>query len=193
MSSTTTTINVTAQKATMAALLAALVNGIHTELAGVDPIVLDGTSHPQTELLAILQAALVAIAGVKSARTGLAQAVTSQKAAVAQAKGIRTGMKRYLQTKYGPQSPKLQEFGFTPARTPKTPVQAKAAAKVKAAATRQARGTKGKKQKLAITGATATTTAATAVTPPALPGAPASNVTGGTPATSPQLGPRVGS
>jgi hypothetical protein len=190
MSSTTTTINVTAQKATIAALLAALVNGIRTELAGVDPIVLDGTSHPRTELLAFIQATLDAIAGVKSARTALAQAVTSQKAAVAQAKAIRTGMKRYLQTKYGPQSPKLQEFGFTPARTPKTPVKTKAAAKVKSAATRQARGTKGKKQKLAITGAPA---AATAVTPPAPLAAPASNVTGGTPATSPQLGPRAGS
>jgi septal ring factor EnvC (AmiA/AmiB activator) len=151
----TVTINVTAQKATIAVLLAALVEGIRTELAGVDPIVLDGTSFARTDLLARIQATLDAIASVKSARTALLQAVTSQKAAVAQAKALRAGMKRYLQTKYGPNSPKLQKFGFTQTRTPKTLVRTKAEAKVRAAATRKARGTKGRKQRLAITGASA--------------------------------------
>jgi hypothetical protein len=150
MSTNVTPINVTTQKVTIAALLTALVNGIHAELAGVDPVVVDGTQYARVDLLARIQAGLDAIAVVRTARTGLIQAVTSQKAAVAQAKTVRAGMKRYLQTKYGPTSPKLQEFGFTPARAAKPTVKTKAEAKVKAAATRQARGTKGKKQKLAI-------------------------------------------
>lgn len=121
----------------------------------------------RTELLARIQATLDAIAGVKSARTALSQAVAIQKTAVAQARALRAGLKRYLQTKYGPNNPKLQEFGFTPTRTPKTPVKAKAEAKVKAAATRKARGTKGSKQKLAITGASAPATPTTAAGSPA--------------------------
>jgi hypothetical protein len=166
MPSIITPVNVTAQKATIAALLAALVKGIQAELASVDPIVVDGTSYALVDLLARIQAALDAIAGVKATRTALSQAVTSQKAAVAEAKAVRIGMKRYLQTKYGPTSPKLQMFGFTPARSAKTTVKVKAEAKAKAAATRQARGTKGKKQRLAIKAtqpaAAAPTTASTA-------------------------------
>jgi hypothetical protein len=160
MSSTTTTVNVTAQKATLAALLAALVKGVSTELAGVDSIVLDGTTYARTDLLARIQAALDAFASVKTARTALAQAVASQDAAVAQAKPLRAGVKRFLQLKYGPTSPKLQEFGFTPTRVPVTSVKTKAEAKVKSAATRAARGTKGKKQKAQITGASTPQTVA---------------------------------
>jgi hypothetical protein len=152
MSTTTTTINVTAQKATVAALLAALVKGINTELAGVDPFLLDGTHFTRTELLARFQAALDAFASVKSARTALLQAVAKQKAALAQARPLRAGMKRFLQIQFGPSNPKLQEFGFTPARIPSTPVKTKAQAKVKSAATRVARGTRGKKQKAEIKG-----------------------------------------
>jgi hypothetical protein len=152
MSTATTSINVTAQKATLAALLAALVKCIRAELGGVDPIVLNGSSHTQTELVDRVQAALDAIAAVKAARTALSQAVANQKAAVAQATPIRAGVRRFLQAKLGPNSPKLQEFGFTPARAAKTPVKTKAQAKVKAAATRVARGTRGKKQKAQIKG-----------------------------------------
>ncbi|HEV3191241.1 MAG TPA: hypothetical protein VGY54_12120 [Polyangiaceae bacterium] len=152
MSTTTSTINVTAQKATVAALLAALVKGIDTDLAGVDPFLLDGTLHARAQLLARFQAALDAFVSVKSARTALLQAVANQKAALAQTRPLRAGMKRFLQIQFGPSSPKLQDFGFTPARIPSTPVKTKAEAKVKSAATRAARGTKGKKQRANIRG-----------------------------------------
>jgi hypothetical protein len=165
MSTTTTTINVSAQKATLAALLAALVNGINTELAGVNPIALDGVSYARADLLARIQAVLDAIASVKAARTTLSQVVASQKAAIVQGRSLRAAMKRFLQSKYGPNSPQLQKFGFAPARTPKTPIQTKAQAKVKAAATRTARGTKGKKAKLAIHGSPAASTAPSALPP----------------------------
>ncbi len=152
MSTSTIGINVTAQKATLAVLLTAVVDGLRTELAGVDPIVLDGSRYAHTELVARFQAALDAIAAVKTARTALSQAVLAQRAAVAQAMRLRSGVKRYLQNNFGPQNPKLQVFGFTPARIAKTTVKTKAQAKVKAAATRVARGTKGRKQRAQIKG-----------------------------------------
>jgi hypothetical protein len=170
MSTSTTTINVSTQRATLAALLAALVNGINTELAGVDPFVLDGTTVPHADLLARIQAVLDAIASVKAARKALQQAIASQKAALAQGRPLRAAMKRYLQANYGPTSPKLQLFGFTPARTPKTLAATKAQAQVKAKSTRAARGTKGKKAKLAIHGASAPIAPAT---PPAVVPTPA--------------------
>jgi hypothetical protein len=159
MSTSSISINVSAQKATTSALLTALVKGIETELAHVDPIAIDGSALPRTELLDRFQGALNAIAAVKTARTALSQAVASQKAATAQAMTLRSGVKRFLQTKYGPKSPKLQDFGFTPVRVAKTAVKTKAQAKVKAQATRIARGTRGRKQKALIKGDATTVTA----------------------------------
>jgi hypothetical protein len=53
----------------------------------------------------------------------------------------------------GPKSNKLQDFGFTPLKTPKKSVASKATGVAKAKATRAARGTKGKNQKKLIKGA----------------------------------------
>lgn len=171
MSVTTTTVNVSAQRATLAALLAALVNGIDTELVGVDPFVLDGTTYARADLLARIQAILDAIAGVKAARVALSQAVAKQKVALVQGRSLRAGLKRTLQAKYGPSSPALQKFGFTPARTPKTPVAAKAAAKVKAAATRAAHAPAGNEGTPAVQGAPSP------AAPTAAPAAPAGSST----------------
>jgi hypothetical protein len=171
MSTTPTTVNVSSQKASLAALLAALVAGINTELVGVDPFVLDGANLTRADLLARIQAVLDAIASVKAARTTLAQALADQKTAIAAGRKLRAAMKRTLQGRLGPSSPTLQKFGFAPARSAKTPVATKAQAKVKAKATRAARGTAGKKAKLAIHGATPAATAAPAA-PPATPAKP---------------------
>jgi hypothetical protein len=175
MSTSTVTINVSAQRATFAALVAALVKGINTDLAGVDSFVIDGSRLARADLLARFQQTLDAIAAVKAARTALFQAVASQKTTLAQARALRGGVKRFLQTQLGPQNPKLQDFGFTPARVAKTLVTTKAQAKVKATATRAARGTKGRKQKAAIKGdATALPAkSGTAAAPPATPPAAA--------------------
>jgi hypothetical protein len=59
-------------------------------------------------------------------------------------------MKRILQSKFGPTSPKLQDFGFTQTHQGKADVATKAAALAKARATREARGTAGKQQKALI-------------------------------------------
>ena len=120
-------------------MIAALVTGINTELPGVDPFVVDGQTIVRATLLARIQAALDAISAVQAARTSLQSAIAAQKAAIKDARGLRAGIKRIAQTKFGPSSPTLQKLGFTPLRTPVTPVAAKAQAQAKRTATRAAK------------------------------------------------------
>ncbi len=148
--STTSTINVSTQRSPLQAQLSALVNGINTDLVGVDPIDLDGVSTKRADVLARIQALLDAITAVKSARTVLQTAVASQNTLLAGGRALRIAMKRFLQTKFGPTSPKLQDFGFTQTHQGKAKVATKAEGITKAKATRTARGTAGKKQKAAI-------------------------------------------
>jgi hypothetical protein len=149
MPSTIKTTNITIQRASFAALLAALVNGINTDLAGVDPIVIDGKSWARKDLLARIQAVLDGVQQVKDMRKALATLVADQKELVAEGRQIRAGVKRAAQTKFGPHSPKLQDFGFTPQRTPQTSVASKAEGQAKAKATRQAGGKKALKKQQA--------------------------------------------
>ncbi len=137
--SSPTTINVSTQRATFAALLAALLAGINTELPGVDPFDVDGVTVTRANLLARIQAALDAITAVKAARTALQQAVATQVAALADARGLRSAVKTTAQAKLGKKNPALQKLGFTPSRTPVTTVATKAEAQVKKAATRKAK------------------------------------------------------
>jgi len=170
MPSTPKTINVSIQKVSFAALLTALVNGINNDLTGLDPIVIDGTNWARADLLARIQAILDGIQQVKDARKALATLVANQKDLVAQGRQIRAGVKRVAQAKYGPKSQKLQDFGFTPQRTPNTPVASKAKGQAKAKATREAGGTKALKKQQAAAPAQqpmptpATSTAPTAAT-----------------------------
>ncbi len=66
------------------------------------------------------------------------------------------GMQRYVQGRYGEDSAKLAEFGFALTKARKTSAKTKAAAAVKAQATRKARNTVGKNQRKAITAPPAT-------------------------------------
>jgi hypothetical protein len=167
--STTTTINVSSQKSTLQAQLSALITGINKDLTGVDPFDLDGVSTKRADVLARIQALLDAITTVKSARTTLQTAVANQTTLLAQVRGLRVAMKRFLQTKFGPTSTKLQDFGFTQTHPGKATVPTKAAAQTKAKATRVARGTAGTKQKKAIKAPPppATTTPPVTTAPPA--------------------------
>jgi hypothetical protein len=166
---TISTINVSTQKSSLSLQLTALVNGINTDLVGVDPIDLDGVSTKRADVLARIQALLDAITAVKSARTTLQAAVANQNTLLAGGRALRTAMKRLLQTKFGPTSPKMQDFGFTQTHKGKPDVPTKAAALTKAKATRTARGTAGKKQKALIKAPSpvATTTSPVNTAPPA--------------------------
>jgi hypothetical protein len=146
----TTTINVSSQKSPLAAQLAALVNGINTDLVGVDPFDLDGVSTKRADVLSLVQEVLDVMTAVRSARTALQTAVAAQSGLLTRGRALRVAMKRILQCKFGPTSPKLQDFGFTQTHKGKADVATKAAALAKARATRIARGTAGKQQKALI-------------------------------------------
>jgi hypothetical protein len=179
MATTTTTnvtvsqVNIASQRATVEAQFKALVNGIKTELANVDSFVISGVTFTKQELVDKFQGRLDAAERTKTARTALHALVAQERQVQADVAKIRTGFKICLQGRLGKNSPELQKFGFTQAKTPQRPVANKAAGIEKSKATRQARHTTGKKAKLKITGTPpATETAATAQAQPAATTAP---------------------
>ncbi len=147
---TVSQVNIATQKVTVEAEYLALITGFGTDLAGVDPVVLLGTSYARSDLLARFQSRIDASKATKAARAGLRTAVSSEQALEADVEPLRQAMKQYLQSRFGKNSPKLQAFGFTEAKKPQKTAKAKANAVVKMKATRDARHIMGKKQRLEI-------------------------------------------
>jgi hypothetical protein len=150
---TSTQINIATQKITVEAEYEALINGMNTELANVDPIVLIEQSYPRAALIAEFQKRVDAAEATKTARNNLHTCVAQEKTVQTEVAPLRMAMKQYLQSRYGKNSPKLQLFGFTQAKKPAKTVASKMAAVTNAKATRVARNTMGKKQKLKVKGA----------------------------------------
>ncbi len=168
---TLSTINIATQKTTIEAEYKTLINGINTELAGVDSFVINGITYSRADLLAQLQSRITASEATKTARTALHNAVNSEQDLQQQMLLVRAGMRAYLVSRFGKGSGKLQLFGFAQTKTTQKTAQSKAAAVAKAKATRTARGTLGKKQKSGIKGvvpvqATPASSGPTAPSPP---------------------------
>jgi hypothetical protein len=192
MTTTFTTINIATQKTTLEAEYKRLINGINTELAGVDSFVINGVAWTRPDLLTRLQSRIDASEKTKAARTNLHNIVNSEQELQLEIAPLRAGLKTYLQSRFGKTSGKLQLFGFAQNKSTQKTAQAKADAVVKSKATRKARGTMGKKQKTAIKGdvigvvttpilapAPATTAPAPGAPDPAPKPAPAPAVNGG--------------
>jgi hypothetical protein len=170
---TSTTVNVTIQKADAVLQLQALIASIKTLLAGVDPFKLTRETISRADLLARAQSRLDAAVATKSSRQAMHNAVAAERIAETQFKPLRAAIRSYLIGAYGPNAPELQEFGFVQNRRPKKTAATKATAVLKAKATRTARGTKGAKQKAAIKGAPpAATTVTSSPSPVVAPAAP---------------------
>jgi hypothetical protein len=167
-SNTVSQVNIATQKLTREAEYLALMNGFSTDLAGVDPIVLVGTSYARATLLAKFQSRIDASHATKAARASLRTAVSSEHALEVEVEPLRQAMKQYLQSRFGKTSPKLQAFGFTEVKRAQKSAGTKAGAVAKAKATRKARNTMGKKQRLQIK-APAAAPEGTAETPSAAP------------------------
>jgi hypothetical protein len=151
---TVSQVTIATQKVTVEAEYTALINGFGTDLVGVDPLVLVGTTYPRATLLAKFQSRIDAAQATKSARANLRTAAANERALAEQIEPVRQAMKHYLQGRFGKNSPMLQAFGFTEAKTAQKTAESKAGAVVKMKATRKARHTMGKKQRLAITAPT---------------------------------------
>jgi hypothetical protein len=174
MATTTTTINVTTQKADIVLELQALIHGVNTLIPNVDPFLLARKTVSRAAFLSQAQARLDAALKTKDARIALHNAVEAERNAQADFKPTRSAFRAYLVSYYGANAPELQQYGFVQNRRPKKTAQAKANAATKAKATRTAQGTKGKKQKAAIkaTPPTASSTAQPAVATAPVPAAP---------------------
>ena len=171
---TTGGTNISAQKADAVAEFTALIKGITTDLANIDPFVLAGQSLPRTLALGRLQARIDAADKTKAARTAFHLAVENERAVALDANQLRADLKMWLQAHFGAKSTRLQEFGFTPRKPNNKTATAKAEGAVRAKATRDVRGTKGKKQKKALK-APPQTLQFSSGQPAALPAPPAPN------------------
>jgi hypothetical protein len=160
-------INVAAQRAKVEAQFTALVNGIDTELAGVTTFDFATGSIAKTDLVSKFSSRITAAEKTKAARLALHAAVQEEAQIAKQVAPYRRDMKAFLVSKYGKDSPKMQVFGFTQAKTPQKSAKAKAQGVAKARATREAVGPIGKKQRKAAAAAIAS--AAPAPAPAATP------------------------
>lgn len=147
---TVSQVNIATQKLTVEAVYLALINGFNTDLVGMDPVVLIGTSYARADLLAKFQNRVDASRATKAARAAMRSAVASEKGLDAELEPLRSAIKQFLQSRFGKNSPKLQAFGFTEVKRAQKTADSKAGAVAKAKATRTARHTMSKKQRLQI-------------------------------------------
>jgi hypothetical protein len=145
-----TPVTISHQKIDIEADYKALISGINTELAQIDPLLVAGATLPRASLVARFQARIDAAESVKAARSALQTAVAQERDVDAETRPLRAALKVFLQGRYGKNSPELQKFGFAQGRKAKPTAQTKAAGQAKAKATRAALGTKGTQQKKAI-------------------------------------------
>jgi hypothetical protein len=124
-------------------------------------IILGGKSMTQAALTVIFQAAIQAQADLDAARSTVSAKEQAQKTALAAAVAATALLHRWAEAAFGPDSPVLEDFGFTPAKPVTKTVAVKAGAAAKSTATRKAKK---------AAAATATEpTAAPAATPLAAP------------------------
>ena len=146
-------------KATRALSFTKIMAGIAQHVTAA--IILAGKSTTQTALTAIFQAAIQAQADLDAARSTVNAKELAQKTALAAALTASALLHRWAEAAFGPDSPVLEDFGFTPAKPATKPVAVKAGAAAKSTATRKA--------KKAAIAAVSEPTAAPAATPPAVP------------------------
>ena len=155
IATTPTTTSLTTQKADVVAEFQALIDGLGTLLAGIDPFLVLNRSIPRSEVLATLQGRVDAAAKTKADRKLLAEDVAAEKDAAAEGDAMRKALKAFCVARFGATSPILQQLGFVQHRRPKVRPEKKAAGAAKATKTRALRGTKGKQQRAAASAAAA--------------------------------------
>jgi hypothetical protein len=132
-------------------VLQKLVNGYTKYTASAPPIVLAGATLKPTDLVAKLQALISMENAVTSAGAAWHSQVATQRGVVVQAKPLLQAIRQSLQSAYSSQLDVLADFGLTSRKKAVVSPETRAAAALKAKATREARGTAGKKQKATIT------------------------------------------
>ncbi len=114
------------------------------------PIQMEGQTYTPQQLVAIPQAALLALQQVDAATLALAQKRAAAVQAVGVARATSAALHAYLIGAHGKTSAILTAFGFAPAVPVVKTVKVKASAVLRGAATRAERHTMGPKQKAEI-------------------------------------------
>ena len=140
-----------ADKTTITVLDQKIIAALGSQFRATATISIGGNVYRAKDLQTQLQAEVDAAKATQSAETAYQQAVLSEEKVGAQAALIRKDLRVYLIGVYGAKSATVAEFGFTP-KEATVDVKTKAAAIVKSAATRAARGTMGSRQKKEIKG-----------------------------------------
>jgi hypothetical protein len=138
-----------------------LVDGLTKHQSSLPSFLIRGTSYKAADVIGIVQAQVNAAKTTYSSRAVWQNAVKTERDERAKNKPFVSALKQTLQAMFSDSVDSLADFGLTP-RKPRviTPAK-KAAAALKAKATREARHTMGKIQKKDIKGVAPATTPAT--------------------------------
>ncbi len=143
-----TTIN----RPTTQARDAQIILGIQKNLKPVSTLPLGGATFTPDALMKLVQSRIDSLNVIAASRATWLSQVASARALSAQLTPILRGLRQYVINAYGEASPVLADFGFTPPKQRVLTPEQKAAAAVKAKATRAARHTMGKVQKKSVKG-----------------------------------------
>jgi hypothetical protein len=139
--------NSSKSKATVLAAVQALIAGTEKHFPN-GSFTLGNTAYTTASLVALLQSVATALTALNTAQVAAKHALTTFQGALAQVDPVIQIYVRYLQATFANTALILADFGLEPRKVPAPlTVEQKAAAKAKAAATREARGTTSKKQK----------------------------------------------
>jgi hypothetical protein len=142
----------TPNKPTVTALFTSVVAGIKKHLTG--KMMVGGVAYTPVSLAAVFLAAIQAIQAADASHAQWLDDVEAMNKAVAQAEAVFKALKQYFLGQFGANKTVLGDFGIdAPKSTATTSTATKAAAALKAKATKEARGSNlGKKQKKAVKG-----------------------------------------
>jgi hypothetical protein len=113
-------------------------------------IVVDGEKLTVTQVTAVLQSHVTTIGKLEAARAQLHELVLEQRQERLSSRAIVVLVRAYVAITFGPSSSQAIALGFAPAPPRPPSVTVKAAAHLKALATRAARGIMGKRQRAKI-------------------------------------------
>jgi len=132
-----------------------IIDGINEDLQTMSTLPLGATTYTPGSLVAFIQSRIDAANAVNTTKASWLAAVKTYEAINAQAKVVVSDLRFLVMAAFGPMSPKLADFGFSPPSLAVRTPEKKAAAAQKRRATRLARGTLGKRQRAKIKGSTA--------------------------------------
>ena len=139
-------------KATVLAHLQALISGLQSQLPN-ESFTLGNSVFTTTSLVQLIQTLIVSIQSVNTAQASAKVAVSNMRATNAKVGPVIRDLQSTLVTRFGNASDILALFDLEPHKAPRPrTAEQLAAAKAKAKATREARGTTSKKQKLTVKG-----------------------------------------